>query len=96
MNFKQLLGDRNVNRFTMEQGEGEQKMQYSKDEIASMLRTQIERLPDGSKEKADVLMKYADLFAYKKEEKKGDEEDIIRIWMPATCDICPYKKGAEK
>lgn len=67
--------------------------QMTKDEVASQLRAQIELLPDGSKEKADALMKYADLFAYKKEEKKGEEEEIIRIWMPLTCDICPYKKG---
>lgn len=66
--------------------------QLSKDEVAAQLRRQIELLPDGSKEKADVLMKYADLFAYKKEEPKNEEEDIIRVWMPLTCDICPYKK----
>lgn len=66
--------------------------QMTKDEVASQLRAQIDMLPDGSKEKADVLMKYADLFSYKKEEKKSDDEDIIRIWMPLTCDICPYKK----
>ncbi len=72
------------------------KPQYSKEEIASQLRSQIDMLPDGSKEKTDALMKYADLFAMKKEEKKADEEDVIRIWMPLTCDICPYKKGARK
>ena len=66
--------------------------QMSKDEVASQLRRQIELLPDGSKEKADVLMKYADLFSYKKEEPKNEEEDIIRVWMPLTCDICPLKK----
>lgn len=69
--------------------------QMTKDEVASQLRAQIELLPDGSKEKADVLMKYADLFSYKKEEKKGEDEEIIRIWMPLTCDICPFKKRYE-
>lgn len=68
--------------------------QLSKDQIAAQLKTQIDLLPDGSKEKADVLMKYADLFAMKKEEKKGEEEEIIRVWMPLTCDLCPYKKNA--
>lgn len=67
--------------------------QMTKDEVAAQLKAQIDLLPDGSKEKADVLMKYADLFAMKKEEKKADEEDIIRVWMPLTCDICPYKKS---
>ena len=69
--------------------------QMTKEQVAAQLKTQIDMLPDGSKEKADVLMKYADLFAYKKEEKKGDDEDIIRIWMPLTCDICPFKKKYE-
>lgn len=72
------------------------KAQLSKDEVASQLRAQIELLPDGSKEKADVLMKYADLFAMKKEEKKAEDDEIIRIWMPLTCDICPYKKDAAR
>lgn len=70
--------------------------QMTKDEVASQLRRQIELLPDGSKEKADVLMKYADLFSYKKEEPKNEDEDIIRVWMPLTCDICPLKKKAEE
>lgn len=70
--------------------------QMTKDEVASQLRRQIELLPDGSKEKADVLMKYADLFSYKKEEPKNEEEDVIRVWMPLTCDICPLKKKAEE
>lgn len=69
--------------------------QMTKEDVAAQLKTQIDLLPDGSKEKADVLMKYADLFAMKKEDKKGDDEEIIRIWMPLTCDICPYKKNYE-
>lgn len=72
------------------------KPQYSKEEIASQLRAQIDMLADGSKEKTDALMKYADLFAMKKEEKKAEDEDIIRVWLPLTCDICPYKKKEEQ
>lgn len=70
--------------------------QMTKDDVAAQLKRQIDLLPDGSKEKADVLMKYADLFAMKKEEKKAEEEDVIRIWMPLSCDLCPYKKEALK
>lgn len=92
LNFKKLLKERGKEPVSAVQTPTELKNQYSKDEIADMLRTQIENLPDGSKEKADVLMKYADLFAYKKEDKKAEDEDVIRIWMPLTCDICPYKK----
>lgn len=91
--FMDMLDDRRKEHKTATpQANTELKPQYSKEEVASKLRAQIELLPDGSKEKADVLMKYADLFAYKKEEKKADEEDIIRVWMPLTCDICPFKK----
>lgn len=72
---------------------GDTTPQMSKDEVAAQLKVQIDMLPDGSKEKADVLMKYADLFAMKKEEKKGDEEEVIKVWMPLTCDLCPYKKS---
>lgn len=92
--FKNLLGER-TKAIRGTQGGTVTREQMSKDEVASQLRAQIDLLPDGSKEKADVLMKYADLFAYKKEEKKADEEEIIRIWMPLTCDICPYKKKYE-
>lgn len=94
--FSDLVRDRSakIGRYDIPE-DGEVRSQYSKEEIASMLRKQIENLPDGSKEKADVLMKYADLFSYKKEEKKAEEEDIIRVWLPLTCDICPYKKNYE-
>lgn len=97
LRFKDMLAERK-SRLTPNittTGTGETKPQLSKEEIASKLRDQLDLLPDGSKEKADVLMKYADLFSYKKEEKKADEEDIIRVWVPLTCDICPYKKMFE-
>lgn len=93
MAFMNMLDDRRKrDGIPQQQTTTELKPQYSKEEVASKLRAQIELLPDGSKEKADVLMKYADLFAYKKEEKKADEEDTIRVWMPMTCDICPFRK----
>ena len=94
--FKDLVSERAelIKGKKVELPTGDISEQMSKDEVAAQLRVQIELLPDGSKEKADVLMKYADLFAMKKEEKKGEEEEIIRIWMPLTCDLCPYKKNA--
>ena len=92
--FSDMVRDRGGRMENVSALSAEIKPQYSKEEIASKLRAQIEMLPDGSKEKADVLMKYADLLAYKREETKT-EEDIIRIWLPLTCDICPYKKKYE-
>lgn len=98
VDFQMLLKDRTerIKSATPSTAPIEVKELYTKEEIASKLRTQIEQLPDGSKEKADVLMKYADLFAMKKEEKRAEEEDIIRVWIPLTCDICPFKKKFEK
>lgn len=95
--FMQILDDRKGSRnVSVTPAEGTSSEQMSKDEVAAQLKRQIELLPDGSKEKADVLMKYADLFAMKKEEKKGEEEEVIKIWMPLTCDICPYKNNTKK
>ena len=63
--------------------------QLSKNEIATLLRQQIEALPDG-KEKAAVVMQYATLFAMqKREEDKDDEEKIIHVYLPLTCTLCP-------
>ena len=66
--------------------------QLSKDDIANILRKQIDALPDGDKAKTDAAIKYAELFAMKKEETKDErEEDIIRAWLPLPCYDCPYK-----
>lgn len=63
--------------------------QLSKMELATLLRQQIDALPDG-KEKAGVLMQYATLFSMqKKEEEKDDEEKIIHVYIPLTCQLCP-------
>lgn len=93
--FNDLLDERKRMIRGADTAEAQNAQQMTKDEVAAQLKAQIDLLPDGSKEKADVLMKYADLFAMKKEEKKGDDEEIIRVWMPLTCDICPYKKRYE-
>lgn len=71
--------------------------QLSKMEIATLLRQQIDALPDG-KEKAAVVMQYATLFAMqKKEEDKNDEEKIIHVYIPLTCTLCPkYKELKEE
>lgn len=70
--------------------------QLSKMELATLLRQQIDALPDG-KEKAAVLMQYATLFAMqKKEEDKNDEEKIIHVYLPLTCTLCPKYEEMKK
>lgn len=70
--------------------------QLSKMEIATLLRQQIDALPDG-KEKAAVVMQYATLFAMqKREEEKEDEEKIIHVYIPLTCTLCPKYKELQE
>ena len=70
--------------------------QLSKMELATLLRQQIDALPDG-KEKAGVLMQYATLFSMqKREEDKEDEEKIIHVYLPLTCTLCPKYEELKK
>ena len=64
--------------------------QLSKDDIADILRRQIDALPDGDKAKTDAAIKYAELYAMKKEEQKDNEEEPVRVYLPLSCHICPW------
>lgn len=76
-------------------GEVSEDGQLSKTEVATLLRQQIDSLPDG-KEKAAVVMQYATLFSMqKKEEDIEDEEKIIHVYLPLTCTLCPWKGKEE-
>lgn len=51
-------------------------------------------LPDG-KERAELMAKYYDIK--KKIGAADDEKDIVKVWLPLTCAICPwYQSEAEK
>ena len=59
----------------------------SKDEVAKIIATEMQSLK--GKEKVEAAMKLADLFAMKKEETKDDDENIIHVYIPLTCTLCP-------
>ncbi len=70
--------------------------QLSKDDIATILRRQMEALPDGDKAKTDAAIKYAELYQYKKDDPKDDNDYLPHIWLPQPCFICQYKHFYEE
>ena len=62
----------------------------SKDDIADILRRQIDALQDGDKAKTDAAIKYAELYAMKKEEQKDNDEEPVRVYLPNSCYLCPF------
>lgn len=82
-NFMEIVdkiraGFAGVTTATMKSGK-----QLSKEDIADILQRQILALPDGDKAKTDAAVKYAELYAMKKEEVKDDgDEKIIHVFLP--------------
>ena len=64
----------------------------SKEELAKEMYRVARKLPANSKERADVMMKFADLQQMKKE--SVEEEDVIHYYLPLTCNKCElYEKA---
>jgi hypothetical protein len=59
-----------------------------KDAVARELLRMAKSLPLKSKERADIMMKYADLLQMKKDEVK-DEEHLVHFYLPISCYSCP-------
>jgi hypothetical protein len=69
-----------------------------KDTVARELLRMAKSLPLKSKERADIMMKYADLLQMKKDEVK-DEEKLVHFYLPISCYSCPLyeaQKAKEK
>jgi len=66
-----------------------------KESLAKELWAVATRLPLDSKERADVMMKYADLVGFKKD--VIEESDQIHFYLPLTCDKCElYVRAASR
>jgi hypothetical protein len=70
-------------------GKGKSKASFDKDRIIEELHVQYERAKDG-KEKAEIMMKIADIMQVKKEEAK-EEDKRLTYYLPLRCEICPWK-----
>lgn len=63
------------------------------EETAREILTVAMGMPESSKERGEMFMKYADLI--RKNDTATKEEDPVRIYLPAKCDQCPVKKMIE-
>lgn len=61
-----------------------------KDSVLTELSKQYNLAKEG-KERADIMMKIADILQIKKEEDK-DNDKRITYYLPLRCEICPHKK----
>ena len=75
---------------------GKKGEQLSKEDIAEILKRQMEALPDGDKAKTDAAIKYAELYQYKKDDPKDDNDYLPHIWLPQPCFLCQYKEDYER
>lgn len=64
-------------------------------EVAKDILTSARKQPVGSKDRADLMAKYYDIT--KKIGMAADGQEVVKVWLPLTCRICPfYKKGTKK
>lgn len=75
-------------------GRGKNKATFDKDRIIEELHLQYERAKEG-KERAEIMMKIADIMQVKKEEAK-EEEKRLTYYLPLRCEICPWKNKDNK
>jgi hypothetical protein len=57
-----------------------------KESVAREIWNIANSLPVGSKERAEVVTKYADLMQMKKD--SVEEEDVVHYYLPLTCNKC--------
>lgn len=62
---------------------------FDKDTIIEELSKQTQFAREG-KERADIIMKIADVAQVKKQEDQEDERRVI-YYLPLRCDVCPHK-----
>lgn len=61
------------------------EMDVAKDILAS-----ARKQPIGSKDRADLMSKYYDIV--KKIGSSSDGQEVVKVWLPLTCHICPFYK----
>lgn len=65
------------------------KSNLDKETVLEELNIQYGKAKDG-KEKADIMMKIADILQVKREEDKAEDKRLV-YYLPLRCDICPWK-----
>lgn len=62
-------------------------------DVAKDILRSAKQLPDG-KERAELMAKFYDIK--KKIGAADDGKDVVRVWLPLTCHICPFYKRETK
>lgn len=62
-------------------------------DVAKDILRSARQLPDG-KERAELMAKFYDIK--KKIGAADDGKDVVRVWLPLTCHICPFYKKETK
>ena len=63
------------------------------EETAREILRIAQTMPEGSKERGEMFIRYADLIR-KNDTQTADDEDPVKIYLPMKCDMCPLKNGA--
>lgn len=69
-----------------------EKGEMSKEATAMEILRSAQAMPEGSKERIDGFIKYADIMGYKKTDEKDVSIRHQQSYAPATCDKCPLLK----
>lgn len=64
------------------------------EETAREILKIAQTMPEGSKERGEMFIRYADLIR-KNDTQTGDDEDPVKIYLPMKCDMCPLKSNSE-
>lgn len=88
--FKEMLNDRVgklSSRVVLSDGEDIELM--STEDAAKQVLKAAQALPEGSKERGEMFVKYTDLLRKNTTVDAEPEEDNIRIYLPLKCNDCP-------
>ncbi len=66
-----------------------EKGEMTKEATAMEILRSAQAMPEGSKERIDGFIKYADIMGYKKTDEKDASVRHTMFYLPATCDKCP-------
>lgn len=88
--FKEMLNDRIEklsSRVVLSDGEDIELM--STEDAAKQVLKAAQALPEGSKERGEMFVKYTDILRKNTTVDAEPEEDNIRIYLPLKCNDCP-------
>lgn len=65
------------------------------EETAREILKIAQTMPEGSKERGEMFLRYADLIR-KNDTQTADDDNPVRIYLPMKCNMCPLKKAHDE